>query len=65
MSGRCRHLLADNVEELPPVALDLIRRLIEEADSALIVYDHEEASSSIWRPIPRLPWRCRTTASES
>lgn len=47
------------------MALDLIRRLIEEADSALIVYDHEEASSSIWRPIPRLPWRCRTTASES
>jgi hypothetical protein len=39
IAARYRHVLADNVEENPPVAHDLLRALLPGCDSALIVED--------------------------
>lgn len=36
-----RHIIADNLEEDIPVAHDLLRDWVTQADSALLVYDHD------------------------
>ncbi len=36
---RYRHLLVDNVEELPPAGAQFLRTLLSERDSAVLVYD--------------------------
>jgi hypothetical protein len=39
--GKYRHLIADNVEENPPVIHDLLREWLSRCESAIILYDSE------------------------
>lgn len=39
ITRRYRHLLADNVEEMPPAAIRLVQALLPGTDSAVVVYD--------------------------
>ena len=38
---RCKHLIADNIEEDNPVSHRLLHALLESADSALLIYDSD------------------------
>lgn len=40
-AGQYRHLVADNLEENVPLAADFIRRVWDDLDSALLIYDHD------------------------
>jgi hypothetical protein len=41
LAARYRHLIADNLEENPPVAHDLLRKWLADFDSALLIFDND------------------------
>jgi len=59
LTGRYRHLIADNLEEDTPAAHDVLAAWIPQADSALLLYDEEAGYRSFLGADPDSAWALR------
>lgn len=62
--GRYRHLIADNVEEEPPVTHDLLCDWLTECESALIIYDNDAGFRRFLGADPQSALRLRKACRE-
>lgn len=64
LQGTYSHLIADNVEENPPVVHDVLREWLPHTQSALLVFDHDAGYRYILGADPRTAYtlkaHCRT-----
>lgn len=59
-----QHLIADNIEEYPPVGLDFVRWIWDDLQSTLLVYDHDAGYRVFLGAEPQSAYQLRDLCTE-